>query len=331
VPRTRTPPPGATRAPGATLAAGGARLVALTGRVGRLRRFGVIAVAAVVVAAGGAALARGGDEAGAPVAPVADVCTAVAPPAAGHSHTFPHPPYAGGRLAAAGDGFTLGVDRASVAPGRETTVELRLSKDGSPARVTPTGGVPMHVYLVADDLGAFEHVHPTPTADCGWQVTVRPPSPGSYSLVAQFHPAGRADTDPDVVLARPLAAGTGDGAAALPVPARVADAGPYRVAMTGYAAAGGESLLTFTVSRDGKPVRTISPYVGEMAHVSAFRAGTPGFTHGHALQPLGPAGGPRLTVPLLFPGPGAYRVFVEFRADGADGQVRTAAFTLPIS
>jgi hypothetical protein len=291
-----------------------------------LRRVGLLAVAAVAVAGGGAALARSGGSGEAP--PTAgSACTAVAPPAAGHAHTFPHPAYAGGRLAAAGDGFTLGVDRASVAPGAETTVELRLSKDGSPARVTPTGGVPMHVYLVSADLGAFEHVHPTPTPDCGWRVTVRPPSAGRYSLVAQFHPAGRADTDPDVVLARPLSAGAARPAT-LPAPARVADAGPYRVAMSGYAAAGGESLLTFTVTRDGRPVRTISPYVGEMAHVSAFRAGTVAFTHGHALQPLGDAGGPRLTTPLLFPGPGTYRVFVEFRADG---QVRTAAFTLPVS
>lgn len=293
-----------------------------------VRRIALLGVAAVAVAVGGATLARGGG----PEQPVAagdpaSACTAVAPAQAGHSHSFPHPPYAGGRLAAAGDGFTLAVDRTSVPAGTETTVELRLSQGGAPARVVPTGGVPMHVYLVSDDLGAYEHVHPTPTADCGWRVTVRPAVAGAYRIVTAFHPEGRPDTSPDIVLARPLSAGTGP-AAALPAPARIADAGPYTVGMTGYAAAGGESLLSFAVTRDGKPVRTISPYVGEMAHVSAFRAGTPGFTHGHALQPLSDAGGPRLTTPLVFPGAGTYRVFVEFRADG---EVRTAAFTLPVA
>jgi hypothetical protein len=298
---------------------------------------GVLAVAAVAVAAGGAALTRG-EPAPSSAAPAADACTEAAAPAAGHDHrhTFPHPPYAGGRLAATGDGFTLGVDRASVAAGAATTVELRIGRNGTPARVTPTGGVPMHVYLVRDDLGAYEHVHPTPTADCGWRVVVRPPSPGRYSLVAAFHPGGRADADPDVVLARPLTAGPGagpgggvsGGGAPLPAASRVARAGPYTVTMGGYAASGGESLLTFAVTRAGVPVRTLSPYVGAMAHVSAFRAGAPAFTHGHALQPIGTGGGPRLTTPLLFPGRGTYRVFVEFRADS---EVRTATFTLPVT
>lgn len=110
----------------------------------------------------------------------------------------------------------------------------------------------------------------------------------------------------------------------LPAPAATVPAGPYAVTLGGYPTAGGESLLTFSVSRDGEPVR---PYLGELAHVSVFRAGALAFNHAHPPQPAVEGGGPRLTTPVLFPGRGTYRVLVQFVADGS---VRTAALTVPV-
>jgi hypothetical protein len=290
-----------------------------------LRRLALLGVAAVAIAGGGAALARG-DSAPAPAA----ACPADSVPTGGghaHQHSYPHQPDPAAGLAAAEDGFRLDLDRTALDGGAENPVVLRLSAGAGVARLERTGDVPMHVYLVRDDLGSYQHVHPELTADCGWRVTVRPPGPGGYRLFAEFRPAGRAPDAPDVVLSRPLAVPGPAARAALPPPAPTAAAGPYAVTLGGYATAGGESLLTFTVTRDGRPVRTLSPYLGELAHVSVFRADGLRFNHAHPLQPAVEGGGPRLTTPLLFPGAGTYRVFVQFVADGA---VRTAALTVPV-
>lgn len=85
--------------------------------------------------------------------------------------------------------------------------------------------------------------------------------------------------------------------------------------------------MTFTVLRGGQPVRTLSPYLGELAHVSVFRTGTLAFNHAHPLQPT-TYRRPSLTTPLIFPGTGTYRVFIQFVADGT---LRSAAFTMPVT
>jgi hypothetical protein len=294
-----------------------------------LRRVGVLAVAAVAIAAGGAALARAG--AGSPAGGAAVASCPAAPAATGaghdHQHTYPHQPGPRAGLAASEGALRLDLDRSQLEAGAPNEVTLRVTDGGGVARLERTGTVPMHVYLVRDDLGSYEHVHPRPTPDCGWKVAVRPPGPGAYRLFAEFRPGGRAADAPDVVLSRPLTVPGPAARVALPPPAATATAGPYVVTLGGYATSGGESLLTFDVSRDGAPVRTLSPYLGEMAHVSVFREGTAAFNHAHPLQAAVEGGGPRLTTPLLFPGAGTYRVFVQFVADG---EVRTAGLTVPV-
>ena len=155
-----------------------------------MRRLVLLVAAAVGVATGATALARAGDG-GPDPAPAAGPAGCEAPAAAGHqhAHTFPHPPDPRGGLAATGAGVTLELDRSDLAAGVETPVELRLrGAGGTVPRLVPDGGVPMHVYLVRDDLGSYQHVHPTATPDCGWQVRLRPPTPGRYRLFAAVHP-----------------------------------------------------------------------------------------------------------------------------------------------
>jgi hypothetical protein len=294
-----------------------------------VRRLVLLVAAAVGITAGAAALARAGGDPG--PAPAAGPAGCEAPAVARHQHThaFPHPPDPRGGLAASGDGVSLVLDRSDLAAGAETEVEIRLrTAAGDVPRLVPDGGVPMHLYLVRADLGSYQHVHPTAGADCGWRVRLRPPTPGRYRLFAAIRPEGRPDTAPALVLSRPLTvpgpAIRGVLPAASPV-ARTPDG--YTLTLRGYAAARGESLLTVTVTRGGSPVRTLSPYLGAMAHLSVFREASLAFNHGHPLQPVTDRGGPTLTTPLLFPGAGRYRVFVQF-SDG--GAIRTAAFTLQV-
>ena len=253
---------------------------------------------------------------------------------AGHVHAFANAPPPGGGLDPTADGFSLRLDRAELSAGTGTPLRLRvLDGAGKPARLVPTAGVALHTYLVSGDLQVYQHLHPAPDAGCDWLLTANPPRPGPYRLFTVFQPQQRPADAPDVVLSRPV---TVTGTAAAPAPAApegrdgeqsVAVVDGYRLALRGYVTPRTESLVSVDVSRDGRPVRTLQPYLGAMAHVSVFRDGDLAFSHAHPVQPLTSTGGPTLTLPMILPGAGRYRMFVQVNADGA---VRTAGFTLTV-
>jgi hypothetical protein len=106
----------------------------------------------------------------------------------------------------------------------------------------------------------------------------------------------------------------------LPLPATTAVTdGGYDVRLAeGSARAGTDSQLRFTVTKDGRPVQT-EPYLGAAGHLVALREGDLAFLHVHPTENDGSIG-----FDATFPTAGAYRLFLQFKVDGA---VRTAAFT----
>lgn len=205
----------------------------------------VIAAGALVAVLGVSALMAAGARTGTArtgTAPAASGPGCEAPPAAGsgghqHQHAFPHPPDPAAGLGVAEAGVSLTVDRTELPAGIETAVELRLTRAGAPARPVRSGDVPMHVYLVRSDLGSYQHVHPIPTADCGWQVRVRPPTPGRYRLLTEFRLEGRTDTEPDLVLSRPATVPGTPARTPLPAPADQVEADGCTLETRGYAPA----------------------------------------------------------------------------------------------
>jgi hypothetical protein len=181
----------------------------------------------------------------------------------------------------------------------------------------------MHLIVVRRDLTGFQHLHPTMDGDGTWTARVRLDSAGSYRLFADFARNGESHT-----LASDLRV---DGPADLrdlpaPQPVAVSDGG-YTVRLdSGDLAAGEESELRFTVSRDGEPVHT-EPYLGAGGHLVALREGDLAFLHVH---PTGHdeahAAGAEEDVGFeaTFPTTGRYRLFLQFKHDG---RVHTAAFT----
>jgi hypothetical protein len=73
------------------------------------------------------------------------------------------------------------------------------------------------------------------------------------------------------------------------------------------------TLLRFRV-----PGATLEPYLGAMAHMSAFEVRTQGLIHLHAASE-------ELAFHAQFPNRGEYRLYIEFQAAGA---VHQAAFTV---
>ena len=90
-------------------------------------------------------------------------------------------------------------------------------------------------------------------------------------------------------------------------------------------------MLTLSVSRDGKPVDDLQPYLGAYGHLVAVRASDLAYLHVHPMGEPGDgttASGPDIAFHTTFPSAGAYRLFLDFQHRDV---VRTAAFTVNVS
>ncbi|MFC5669074.1 hypothetical protein [Streptomyces incanus] len=114
----------------------------------------------------------------------------------------------------------------------------------------------------------------------------------------------------------------------LPEPRDTARVDGYEVRLDGTLRPGWGTELDLTVSRDGKPVTDLQPYLGAYGHLVALRSGDLAYLHVH---PNGEPGdgrtepGPAVSFTATAPSAGTYRLFPDFKHDGA---VRTAAFTV---
>jgi hypothetical protein len=114
---------------------------------------------------------------------------------------------------------------------------------------------------------------------------------------------------------------------ALPAPSPTAQVDGYTVTLDGALVPGQESRLTLSVSRDGRPVTDLQPYLAAYGHLVALRAGDLAYLHVH---PDGEPGdgktppGPGITFYATAPSAGDYRLFLDFRHGDV---VRTAEFT----
>ena len=225
---------------------------------------------------------------------------------------------------------TLPTARADRAP-----VAFRIvGPDGSPvAGYAVAQAVPLHLYVVREDLSGYQHLHPSRVADT-WNATVRVPDGGVYRLYAEFVPAELAGARNPIVLGTRFII-TGDTApTTLPRPAaatRVAGFTVRRLDGTAPLVAGPPVALRFQVlDRRGAPVTTLEPYLGAYAHVSAFDVLTQALTHLHPVIPPAapPPGDGTLPFHAAFHHRGWHRLFLQFRAGGT---VHLAAFTVLVS
>jgi hypothetical protein len=180
----------------------------------------------------------------------------------------------------------------------------------------------LHLILVRRDLTGYQHLHPTMAADGTWSVPLTVTEPGAYRVFADFQRACEKR-----VLAADLLAPGDFRPRALPAPATTARAGGYEVKLASPALrAGREALLRFTVSRGGRPVRNLQPYLGARGHLVALRQGDLAYLHVHPEEHGDVAG----AIPFVadFLSAGSYRLFLQFRAGGT---VHTVAFTAKVA
>ena len=224
------------------------------------------------------------------------------------------------------DGYTFRLASTTASPGSGVPVSFTIEDpDGAPVtEYDVEHEEDLHLIAVRRDFSGFQHVHPEMASDGTW-TTELDLTPGSWRLFADFKATG-ADA---LTLGNDLA-----------VPGKLEPVEPptsdsttstvddYTVTLDGDLTAGAEAKLTLSVSRDGKPVTDLEPYLGAYGHLVALRAGDLAYLHVH---PEGTpddgktAPGPDVVFYANVPSPDRYHLFLDFKHEGV---VRTAAFTV---
>lgn len=233
-------------------------------------------------------------------------------------------------LASSTDGYQLTLLTPRPESGPATELRLVITgPDQHPLTAYDTAhGKQLHLIVVRRDLATFQHVHPSLDESTGvWTTTIDTSGAGSYRAYADFTPTGH----DGLTLGADLAvAGDFEPAAPATKDSRVADVDGYRVELTGHAAPGRLSTLTARVTRDGRPVTDLDPYLEAYGHLVALRQSDLAYLHvhpdGHPGDGSTPAG-PTIEFAVDVPTAGTYRLFLDFSHDGV---VRTAPFVLAV-
>ncbi len=204
-----------------------------------------------------------------------------------HAEARPGATEAPAGLQVTGDGYTLDLAHDAVPAGSQTRVYFRvLDAGGRPVTAFDVAhDERLHLVAVRRDLSGFQHVHPVRQNGGVWATTLNL-TPGHWRLFADFVPSADGENR---ILGADLAVAGAFRPAPLPAPALTAEVDGYAVVLSGDLAAGTETELQLSVSRDGVPVTDLEPYLGAYGHLVVLRAGDLGYLHVH---PVGDAGDP---------------------------------------
>ncbi|MEU7616762.1 hypothetical protein AB0M91_17945 [Micromonospora rifamycinica] len=229
-------------------------------------------------------------------------------------------------LSVTSDGYTLTPSGGEFAAGRagELRFQIRDAQRRPVTRFAVVHDKPMHLIVVRRDLTGFQHLHPTMAADGTWSIPLTLPQPGVWRAYTDFTVVADDGRQTPATLGVDLVAPGDYAPRPLPAPATRATVAGFTVDYAGTPQVGAAVPLRFQV-RDGagRPA-ALERYLGAYGHLVALREGDLGYLHVHP-EP-GPTGD-TVTFWLTAPGPGAYRMYLDFQVAGV---VRTAEFTLTV-
>jgi len=194
---------------------------------------------------------------------------------------------------------------------------------------------PLHLLMVSKDLSWFAHEHPTLQPDGTFTFTWTFPAGGEYTLFHDFTPK---DVGMQVVPVTLMV----DGAAPVAKPLAIDTGAPktidgYTVTLDtgGSPNTGDETHLSFTITKAGKPVTTLAPYLGAMGHLVIISEDRNEFIHSHPHE-SGPEhasanSGPTVDFEARFDMPGLYKGWGQFNVGTKNNEhVVTAPFTFNV-
>ncbi|MGV9762977.1 hypothetical protein [Micromonospora tulbaghiae] len=223
-------------------------------------------------------------------------------------------------------GYTL-VPSTELVAGRAGELRFQIRDDQRRAvtRFAVVHDKPMHVIMVRRDLSGYRHLHPTMAADGTWSVPITPPEAGPWRMYADFTAVADDGRQVAVVLGADLTASGAYRPRPLPAAATSATVDGFTVGYAGTPEVGKSVPLRFRVTGAAGAAAALEPYLGAYGHLVALREGDLGYLHVHP-EPV--RDGDDVMFWLTAPGPGSYRMFLDFQVGGV---VRTAEFTLTVA
>lgn len=207
--------------------------------------------------------------------------------------------------------------------------------------------MPLHLLMVSKDLSWYAHEHPALQPDGTFTFTWTFPAGGEYTLFHDFTPK---DVGMQVV---PVTLKV-DGALVAPVALKADNDKPktvdgYTVALDtgGPVKTGGATHMAYTISKDGKPVADLQPYLGAMGHLVIISQDLKEFVHSHPHEGDEHAagghddkgkgehghtgdkkGGPKVDFEAHFKAAGLYKGWAQFQHNG---KVITVPYTFNVA
>lgn len=228
-----------------------------------------------------------------------------------------------GGLAVSAEGLTLDVATTTLSRNENERFRFRIVGGGGTAlrAFEEQHERRMHLIIVRRDLTGYQHLHPTLAPDGTWTTPLRLPTAGVYRAYADFVVDGRKRTlATDLLVAGPFTP------RALPAPTATVTTGGGDVTLGGSRPrAGARTEVKYAVSRGGRPVADLQPYLGAKGHLVALREGDLAYLHVH---PENAGADEEIVFAATFPSPGRYRLFLQFRRGG---RVETAAHTVEVA
>jgi hypothetical protein len=235
-----------------------------------------------------------------------------------------------------------------VQAGEPVTVAFTIKQpNGQPLTNYKRGPGPhtgVHLIIVRRDLAAIIHRHPPVGADGRLTEQVVFPKPGPYRVAVDAYPNTTGPQRNFQLFGTINVAGAYKPQPLPPFNAtQVVEGYHLRIHGTPHLKAIQPGFLTVTVDDpSGKPAR-FTPWYGALAHAIFFRAGTLDYFHTHVCAPgasgcssvigaasvAGSSSTPgKLTVGVLVPVPGTWRLFLQCQVNG---HILTAPFTLKVT
>ncbi len=231
--------------------------------------------------------------------------------------------------------------------GKPTRIAYSIQQpDGSHLTKFKRGAGPhtgVHVIYIRDDLGAIVHHHPRIAADGTFTDSVLFPSGGPYRVVIDVYPQ-QSTPQPNFQLFTRMQVKGAYSPQPLPQPELTQTVDGYRFLLHGAPRlrAIQAAFLSFTVTGPNGTPANFTPWYGALAHAIFFRKGSLDYFHTHVCAPgasgctsllggakvTGTSSTPgKLSVGVLVPVAGTWRLFLQCRVDG---HVLTAPFTLRV-
>ena len=175
-------------------------------------------------------------------------------------------------------GYTLALQDTVAQPGRGQEISLRHRGPGRPRSRRTTwstrSGCTSSPY---DATSPASSTCTRSSADDGTWTTALDLTPGQWRVFADFKPTG----GEALTLGSDLSVPGRMDFVALGQTTRTATVDGYTVELTGDLVAGEHSMLKLRVSRDGRPVTDLQPYLGAYGHLVALRGGDLAYLHVH--------------------------------------------------